>query len=51
MSGFSVINGVSQADSSVLNGSEWFENEPKRLFLDKMRKKLSVLAVLKDSFR
>ncbi len=49
--GYSVINGPSMVDSSMMNESQWFENLPKEIFRQKMRKKLSVLAVLKDSYK
>ncbi len=48
---YSVINGLSMADSSMMNESQWFDNLPKEIFRQKMRKKLSALAVLKDSYK
>jgi hypothetical protein len=39
------------AESSLMNESQLFENLPKEIFRQKMRKKLSLLALLKDSYR
>jgi hypothetical protein len=49
--GYSVINGLSMAESSLMNESQLIENLPKEIFRQKMRKKLSLLALLKDSYR
>jgi hypothetical protein len=46
-----VINGLSMAESSLMNESQLIENLPKEIFRQKMRKKLSLLALLKDSYR
>ncbi len=39
------------AESSLMNESQLIENLPKEIFRQKMRKKLSLLALLKDSYR
>lgn len=39
------------AESSLMNASQLFENLPKEIFRQKMRKKLSLLVLLKDSYR
>ena len=39
------------AESSLMNASQLFVNLPKEIFRQKMRKKLSLLALLKGSYR